>query len=273
MVQVFRDRWRDQPGPRARAAWVVQTALDFARTLPVACWEERNVWLFPSWRARPSAAGCFYGTTATVLVYVAIVTFTALMPRTYLSTARVKVLETPAVALLGSATGAKGGAVPDPLVMQADTERVLSDAVLKPVIERLDLTRRMADMLGSSTPLSPDITPLVLRWHLEARPFRDTTMLEIRAYFRDAQLGAEVANAVAESFRDLHPVAVAGGTSPVAIADAAEPGLRPIHPNVPLNLVTGLLVAGAAGAVVFALVWAVGNVRRRAANPPPVPSM
>jgi uncharacterized protein involved in exopolysaccharide biosynthesis len=76
--------------------------------------------------------------------------------------------------------------------------------------------------------------------------------VEIRVFSENPHEAATIANAIAESYKTF-TIEVASEkieverpqSSSVTIVDPAVPGLRPVRPNKPLNLVLGGLTGGA----------------------------
>jgi len=88
---------------------------------------------------------------------------------------------------------------------------------------------------------------------------RSAGLIEIRVFSEDASEAAELANAVAQSYREYRSRII-----PTDIVDRAVPGLRPVRPNRPLNIalgiIGGMVLALAAGAAMAGIaVW----IRRR----------
>ncbi len=59
----------------------------------------------------------------------------------------------------------------------------------------------------------------------------------------------------------------------VAIVDVAEPGLKPVKPNVPLNIFLGLgaggILGGGTAIIVWVLLWRASKRRLTALSPSP----
>jgi uncharacterized protein involved in exopolysaccharide biosynthesis len=87
------------------------------------------------------------------------------------------------------------GAAFDPYWVQDQFEALQSKVVLFQVITNLALTQRWGD-------LSPEQAFLRLRRSLDVRQYRGTTLIEIRYWSKDPQESANVANAIATTYRD-----------------------------------------------------------------------
>ncbi|MEJ3403895.1 polysaccharide biosynthesis tyrosine autokinase [Rathayibacter sp. YIM 133350] len=118
--------------------------------------------------------------------------------------------------------------------------------VLNPVIDELKL----------------DMSPEQLKAKISAFPTIQTVLLNISVDDSDAQRGANIANATANSLskviEDELEAPLGGGTSPVAVTvvQKAEPQSTPMSPNIPTNLLLGALIGlavGIIGAVIRAL--------------------
>ena len=126
-----------------------------------------------------------------------------------------------------------------------------------------------------------------MKARIDLRPVRNTTLIEISAFSESGDEAAELANAVAEGFRDFRTArlrafsqrrkdAEAGvqeTSTPdlfyrVELVERAVPPLRPVRPNRPLNFVLGL-VAGAVlgGLAAFAVGLRTWRKSRKMENP------
>jgi len=126
-----------------------------------------------------------------------------------------------------------------------------SRAVLDPVIDELNLTRSLARERESDAPMTKTEAYAILKSMLDLRQTRNTSLLEVRIHHKDRHAAAAIANGIVESYRR----SVATSTAPILVQliDSAEPGLRPLRPNLPMTLALGtalsLLVAAAVGAL------------------------
>jgi uncharacterized protein involved in exopolysaccharide biosynthesis len=132
----------------------------------------------------------------------------------------------------------------DPFWVQTEFEAIQSKVVLFPVITNLNLTARWSVTV-------PEVYP-ILRDRLLIRQARNSSIIEIRARSQDPNEAAELANAVAASYRDYRlqqlRLAIAASkkeipvTSPVEILDVADPPQKPCRPSRRLGFL--LLVSG-----------------------------
>ena len=81
-------------------------------------------------------------------------------------------------------------------------EVIQSSKILYPVIERLELQKDYAKRLKSDSPLSIKDTFEMLSRDVDVKQFRNTSILEVRAFAPTAAGAAELANAVAEVYKE-----------------------------------------------------------------------
>ncbi|MHB8520611.1 MAG: protein kinase domain-containing protein [Limisphaerales bacterium] len=143
----------------------------------------------------------------------------------------------------------------DPYFMQVQMERITSRAVLGGVLKDLDknlrLRNRMERELGVA--FSDAEALQLVRFRLSVVQTRNTSLLEIRYYAEWPDEAAEVANQIAEVYCKLP------ASQGAEIIDRAEPSLRPVRPNVPLNLtigaLTGVVLGLFSGGLTLLLTW------------------
>jgi capsular polysaccharide biosynthesis protein len=133
-------------------------------------------------------------------------------------------------------------------------EMTRSMDVLAQVATRLDLATTWSPIYLREGTLQPSEIASILMDKVKARQFRNTSMIEVRVYDRDPALAAKIANGIVEVLREVDSRKRPGVPSSLMLADAAEPGLRPILPNVPLNLVMAALVGLLLGALAMVLI-------------------
>ena len=96
---------------------------------------------------------------------------------------------------------------------------------------------------------------------------RGTSLIEIRVFSDQPAEAAQVANAIAESYREYRSHIL-----PAEIVDKAVPGLRPVRPNKPLNIALGIIggmfLALAAGAAVAVSAAWLRRRSRKTGTPP-----
>lgn len=219
---------------------------------------------------RPSTSRIGIGLAVGAVVFLStlvtanLVTF--IMPETYSATARIKVEQV-------APTGTELTVAYDPHIIQTEIEVIQSSfVVLSKVIQELKLDERWGRDFGSEkVQLAQTIS--LLKSGLEVRAVRNTQLLEIRFFSRSRSETAEIANAVAESYKAYNterldafgrerqsPNANPGAFSPVhslvhvELVDRAVPPLRPSRPNKALNIVIGGAIGSALGALAAAII-------------------
>jgi len=150
---------------------------------------------------------------------------------------------------------------------QVEFESIPSDAVLGKVIADLNLNHAWGKEYAGGSPLKTSESLALLKARLEIRPLRATDLIEIRAFSHDPAEAAKLANAIADTYRQYRSSAFS-----VEIVDKAVPGLRPVRPNKPLNIVLGILggilLGLAAGAGVAGIVAWLGRRSQGPGAPP-----
>lgn len=275
MDQLFRDQLRDcpsQPVSFPTARLVLRTSLDFLRSCPAAHWEEFRQRAPLSRHLFGGRASVIAGLVVATLIFSAGAVVTSLLPRTYMSSARFVLNPTePNPAPDNPTLPAGSPAVMDPFRLNTVLEMTRSTEVLGQVARRLDLAETLSPIyLGHQGPAEARLHPLeiaaILKDKVQARRFRNTSMIEVRVYDRDPALAARIANGIVEVLRDVDSGTRDGGSSSLMIADAAEPGLRPIGPNVPLNLTVAALVGLLLGTLAMILSALLHRLLRRDSN-------
>ena len=123
---------------------------------------------------------------------------TALLPRWFVSTAQVRV-EKPdgAVKLFGS----QGSAGYDPYFLQDQFKIMQAPKILHPVIEHLDLNRKLAPVLDVAGELPLDVTvDYLVHEMLSLDSPRNSSLINISVYAQQPQLAADIANEIARVY-------------------------------------------------------------------------
>jgi serine/threonine protein kinase/capsular polysaccharide biosynthesis protein len=193
----------------------------------------------------PSRAGGFLAPFLIVLflVFGAAALITALLPRSFLSIARVKVTSTAADS--ENTSKSKRRSTYDPYLVQTEMEVIQSDQILGPVIENLDLKEKWGKRYGADGSLTMAETTTLLKRLLDIRPVRNTSLIAIRVHAEKPDEAAALANEIAQVYRDHDD----SGALRVEIVDRASPARRPSRPNMPLNLAIGLVLGLVLGTV------------------------
>jgi len=197
-----------------------------------------------------------------LLVLIASVLVTYLMPEAFQGVARIKVVP------VGKAPDAE---VNDLSFLMTEAETIRSEVVLAKVVQVLDLNSRWGKRYNNGLRLTVADSVNLLQRNLDVRPVRNTALLEIRVYGDSPSQCAEIANYITVAYRE-HAMSAAVPVR-VEVLDPAQPAARPVRPNKPLNIAIGAvvgLVLGA-GASAFVLWLRLQAERRRSASPPSVP--
>lgn len=134
-----------------------------------------------------------------VAVTATIVTF--ILPSYYASTAQIRV--TRDAPDIESMTGREQTFLYDPYYMETEFKVMESKEVLARVVSALDLNHKWGKKLGGGDQaLKTDDTINFLRQTLDLRPVRNTTLIDITAKSDKPEEAADIAQAVAEAYRD-----------------------------------------------------------------------
>jgi len=133
-------------------------------------------------------------------IIATVVTF--VLPESYASTARIKVerdvLNIPGMG--NSATADSTGF--DPYFIQTTFEIMQSEIVLSNVIATLDLNDKWGKKFNNGEMFKTTDTMAILKDIMSLNPVRNTKLIAITVYSDDAKEAADIANAVAESYRE-----------------------------------------------------------------------
>jgi capsular exopolysaccharide synthesis family protein len=135
-----------------------------------------------------------------LLVVITTTVVTYMLPETYMSSTRIKVeKDTADVPLLGQMSSQ---GPPDMFFLQTEFEVIQAKTNLYQVIEDLSLNQRWSkEYLAQGTLKTPE-TFEILKDKLDVRQFRNTTMIEIRVYSRNKAEAAEIANKIADVYKE-----------------------------------------------------------------------
>ena len=161
-----------------------------------------------------------------------------LLPKTYMSMSRITVeKDTSDIAPLN---GIQSGATAfDPYFIQTEFEKIQSQKVLDKVVTECNLTEAWKGLNGG-VPLDPIPARKILKKVIDIRQFRNTSLIELRAYDRFPLKAQEIAQALAEEYQTHRTDAQ---KKRVEIIDYAERPVQAVRPNIPLNITLGV-VAG-----------------------------
>lgn len=134
------------------------------------------------------------------LVIITTVIVTALLPKWYLATTKVRVEKPEGEVRLFQNQSNTGY---DPYFLQDQFKIMQSEKILYPVIENLGLNTKLAATLGASGALPPAITyRYLLDKMLRVESQRSSSLIEINVYAQDPELGAAIANEIARVYSD-----------------------------------------------------------------------
>jgi capsular exopolysaccharide synthesis family protein len=140
----------------------------------------------------------------TVFLITAIIAtaVTFILPESYSSTARIKVEQD-----VKDITGMNGSVTAsmspfDPYFIQTTFEIMQSEIVLSNVIAKLDLNDKWGKKYNNGETLKTTETMLILKNNMLLTPVRNTKLIAITVYSDDPKEAAQIANVVAESYRD-----------------------------------------------------------------------
>ena len=133
-----------------------------------------------------------------VVVVTTLVTF--ILPESFSSTVRIKVerdqSDIPGMADRAATIGY------DPYYIQTEFEVIQSEVTLDKVIENLNLNKTWGKRYANGDILKTSESITLLKNRIDLRPVRNTSLIEIRVYSEKADEAAQIANAVAEAYRD-----------------------------------------------------------------------
>ena len=131
-------------------------------------------------------------------VTTTVVTF--LLPETYMSLSRISIeKDTSDIApLLGMQSGPTAF---DPYFIQTEFEKIQSQKVLDKVVSKCGLTEEWKRLNGGKS-LTEIEARKILKKTIDIRQFRNTSIIELRAYDRKPQWAQTIAQALAEEYQD-----------------------------------------------------------------------
>lgn len=134
-----------------------------------------------------------------LLVVLTTTAVTFILPETYMSVARIEVQkDTPDISSILNQQAPMGY---DPYFIQTEFEKIKSQRVLFKVIEDLRLAEEWGKRFGTET-LRPQEAYKVLLSQIDLRQSRNTSLIEIRAYSDVKKEAADIANKIAEVYKD-----------------------------------------------------------------------
>jgi capsular exopolysaccharide synthesis family protein len=124
---------------------------------------------------------------------------TLLLPKTYMSLSRISIeKDTSDIApLLGMQSGPSAF---DPYFIQTEFEKIQSQKVLDKVVARCNLTEDWKRLNGGKS-LTDIEARKILKKAIDIRQFRNTSIIELRAYDRVPRMAQQIADALAEQYQ------------------------------------------------------------------------
>ena len=127
----------------------------------------------------------------------------------------------------------------DSYFIQTELEVIQSQKVLDKVVSKCRLTNVWKRLNGGKS-LTPREARKILKKAIDIRQFRNTSIIELRAYDRKPTEAQEIAQALAEEYQTHRTDAQ---KKLVEIIDDADLPVQAVRPNIPLNITLGV-VAG-----------------------------
>jgi capsular polysaccharide biosynthesis protein len=209
MRQLFRDQcrdaWKDAGGWGLSLLWL-RTVPDLASTSLIerlAALKERRARktmtdkIADLGRFRAAPLSMFFRVFILVflLVLAVSVVITFLLPQTYASTARIKVEP-------DTESARENPPVYDPYFVQTTFEIINSELVLDPVVRNLKLDEAWGKKYGGGRKLTVSEAVELLKRRLQLAPVRNTSLIAITVFSEDPGEAAQLANGVADAYRD-----------------------------------------------------------------------
>ncbi len=135
------------------------------------------------------------------LVFLTTAAVTAFLPKWYLSVAQIRVEKPEGSVQLYQQNQARSAY--DPYFLQDQFKIMQSPKILHAVIARLGLNERLSRDLGTDAALPTEVTyRYLLRSMLRVESVRNSSLIDIRVFARDARLAAEIANEIARVYSE-----------------------------------------------------------------------
>ncbi len=151
-----------------------------------------------------------------LLVVVSATLITFILPESFMAIARVRSVSNPGATL----------------------DFLRSDSTFKAVSDRLQLETEWGNRYAAGQKLNPSEVLHLLKSRVDIQPLSSGNLVQIRAFSEQSHEAAQIANALAEATRPQ-----------AEIIDGAATPLLPARPNKPLNIILGILIGTALGAL------------------------
>ena len=135
-----------------------------------------------------------------LLTAVTTTVVTLFMPKTYMSLSRISIeKDTSDIApLLGMQSGPSAF---DPYFIQTEFEKIQSQMVLDKVVTKCELTEKWKGLNGGKS-LTMIEARKILKKAIDIRQFRNTSIIELRAYDREPAMAQKIADALADEYQN-----------------------------------------------------------------------
>ncbi len=133
-----------------------------------------------------------------VVITATLVTF--ILPEQYSSTSRIKVERDVTDITPIMERPLSGGY--DPYFIQTEFEVIQSELILSNVIQSMNLNQKWGQKYANGEPLKTVDTMAILKGHMDLRPVRNTSLIEIRVFIEKPQEASDLANTIAETYRE-----------------------------------------------------------------------
>lgn len=178
-----------------------------------------------------------------ILVCGGCILVTANIPKSYSSSARIKVeyLET---------TGKQANQEQEtynPALARTEAEVIKSELILRKAIDELNLNVVWGKKYFQNETLTTRETLAFLKRRIDIRPIPETTLIQIRVFDDKPNDAAEIANAIANAYANYAETNASGPQ--VQIIDYAYPEDVPVRPNTTLDIFLGAVAGIFSGSV------------------------
>jgi len=134
-----------------------------------------------------------------LLVVITATMVTFILPEAYSSTARIKIERDQTDISWQTERGNLMGY--DPYFIQTEFELILSEGMLKKVVENLDLNTEWGKKYNNGERLKTSEAITQLKSRIDLRPVRNTSLIEIRVFSEKPEEAARIANAIADAYK------------------------------------------------------------------------
>lgn len=163
----------------------------------------KDVHFLDYWRVVKSRKEIILAVTLLVVVTASAYTFTR--PKIFMASAKLEIRQD---TLDFEVFGQQSSSIYNPVFLKTQYEVIKSRNVLKKVVENLNLGKIWGERLGAASgELDPESSYKYLFGKLKVKPFRDTALIVIEIYDESPESAADIANAVAQVYRDRRVVA------------------------------------------------------------------